>query len=55
MITAALLIYLGVKVGAEAWYFWVCGLIVGIKFIQFCVNLYSMGAKNNRKGEDIND
>lgn len=46
MLSLILLVYLGIRVGAGAWYFWVCGLLGFARLLKFGWGLYKAGLEN---------
>lgn len=49
MLYLVLLIYLGIKVNVESWYFWICGILGFYKIIEFGYKLYKSGIKKGKE------
>lgn len=45
MISIILFIWIGMQLNPPAWYYWLCGLGIFIKLINFGVNMYKAGSK----------
>ena len=46
MIVLALIIYLGVLVGASSWFFWVAGILGVLQIIAYGAKLYKKGKQD---------